>query len=69
MSSAMENRAPTRISKGWIETYATKGVPMIKGAALIFVNSLDGEQLHLRGINTRVVQAGEIRVGDGVRKV
>jgi len=34
-----------------------------------FVNSPDGKQLHLRGINTRVVQAGTIRVGDVVRKV
>jgi MOSC domain-containing protein YiiM len=37
--------------------------------ALKFVNSPDGKQLHLRGINARVVQAGEIRVGDVVRKV
>jgi len=36
--------------------------------ALKFVNSPDGKQLHLRGINTRVVQAGEIRVGDVVKK-
>ena len=33
-----------------------------------FVNSPDGKQLHLRGVNARVVQAGEIRVGDVVRK-
>jgi MOSC domain-containing protein YiiM len=37
--------------------------------ALKFVNSPDGKQLHLRGINARVVQVGEIRVGDVVRKV
>ena len=37
--------------------------------ALKFVNSPDGKQLHLRGINTRVVQAGTIRVGDVVRKI
>ena len=37
--------------------------------ALKFVNSPEGKQLHLRGINARVVQAGEIRVGDVVRKV
>ena len=37
--------------------------------ALKFVNSPDGKQLHLRGINARVVQAGEIRVGDVVKKV
>jgi len=33
-----------------------------------FVNSPEGKRLHLRGINTRVVQAGTIRVGDVVRK-
>jgi len=33
-----------------------------------FVNSPEGKQLHLRGINTTVIQAGEIRVGDGVMK-
>ena len=37
--------------------------------ALKFVNSPDGKQLHLRGINTTVIQAGAIRVGDAVRKV
>jgi hypothetical protein len=36
--------------------------------ALKFVNSPAGKQLHLRGINTRVVRAGTIRVGDLVRK-
>jgi MOSC domain-containing protein YiiM len=34
-----------------------------------FVNSPDGKQLHLRGINTRVIQAGSIRVGDVVKKI
>ncbi len=34
-----------------------------------FVNSKEGKRLHLRGINTRVVQAGTVRVGDAVRKV
>jgi len=33
-----------------------------------FVNSKEGKQLHLRGINARVVQAGKVRVGDVVRK-
>lgn len=37
--------------------------------ALKFVNSPEGKQLHLRGINARVVQAGEIQVGNVVRKV
>jgi MOSC domain-containing protein YiiM len=33
-----------------------------------FVNSAEGKRLHLRGINSRVIQAGEIRLGDVVRK-
>jgi hypothetical protein len=33
-----------------------------------FVNSATGKQLHLRGINARVVQPGLIRVGDIARK-
>ena len=37
--------------------------------ALKFVNSPEGKHLHLRGINTKVVQAGTLRVGDTVRKV
>ncbi len=37
--------------------------------AMKFVNSSEGKQLHLRGINTRVVQGGTIRVGDVVRKI
>jgi hypothetical protein len=37
--------------------------------AVKFVNSLVGKQLHLRGINARVVQPGMIRVGDLARKI
>ena len=37
--------------------------------AMLFVNSPVGKQLHLRGINARVVQPGTIRRGDAVRKV
>lgn len=37
--------------------------------AMKFVNSPEGKQLHLRGINTRVVQSGSIRVGDSIRKL
>lgn len=37
--------------------------------ALKFVNSPEGKRLHLRGINTRVVQGGVIHVGDDVQKV
>jgi hypothetical protein len=38
-------------------------------AAMKFVNSKIGKQLHLRGINARVVSPGIIRVGDPVRKL
>lgn len=37
--------------------------------AMEFVNSPTGKHLHLRGINTRIVQPGTIRVGDMVRKL
>jgi MOSC domain-containing protein len=37
--------------------------------AMLFVNSPLGKELHLRGINTRIVQPGKIRVGDVVRKM
>lgn len=37
--------------------------------ALEWVNAQDKKQLNLRGINARVVQAGEIHVGAGVRKI
>ena len=37
--------------------------------AIKFVNSPEGKQLHLRGINTRVIQPGTIRVGDTLRKI
>lgn len=37
--------------------------------AMMFVNSPLGRQLHLRGINAKVVQPGSIRVGDVARKV
>src|SRR5258707_251085 len=36
--------------------------------AMKFVNSPLGKQLHLRGINARVIQGGIIRVGDVARK-
>ncbi|MBX7221594.1 MAG: MOSC domain-containing protein [Blastocatellia bacterium] len=38
-------------------------------AALKFVNSPVGKELHLRGINAKVVQPGTIRVGDPVTKI
>ena len=37
--------------------------------ALAFVNSPIGKELHLRGINAKVVQSGRIRPGDVVRKL
>src|SRR5688572_669420 len=37
--------------------------------ALKFVTSSEGKQLHLRGINAKVIQAGVIRVGDVVKKI
>jgi MOSC domain-containing protein YiiM len=37
--------------------------------AMKFVNSPLGRQLHLRGINARVVRAGAVRVGDRARKM
>ena len=37
--------------------------------AMKFVNSPLGKQLHLRGVNAKVVQAGVIRVGDVARKI
>lgn len=37
--------------------------------AMKFVNSPEGKRLHLRGINTKVIQSGEIRVGDMIRKL
>lgn len=37
--------------------------------AMKFVNSPLGKQLHLRGVNARVVQGGIIRVGDVARKI
>jgi len=37
--------------------------------AMKFVNSPLGKQLHLRGINARVIQPGVVRVGDVVKKI
>jgi hypothetical protein len=37
--------------------------------ALKFVNLPIGRQLNLRGINAKVVEPGEIHVGDRVKKV
>ncbi len=37
--------------------------------AMKFVNSPEGKRLHLRGINTKVIQAGTIHVGDVIKKL
>lgn len=37
--------------------------------AMKFVNSIIGKELHLRGINAKVVQGGAIQVGDVARKI
>jgi MOSC domain-containing protein YiiM len=37
--------------------------------AVRFVGSTVGKQLQLRGINATVIQAGQIRVGDAIRKL
>lgn len=37
--------------------------------AMNFVNSPVGKQLHLRGINAKVVQAGVVRIGDLAKKI
>ncbi len=37
--------------------------------AMKLVNSDEGRALRLRGVNTKVVQAGKVRTGDEVRKV
>lgn len=37
--------------------------------AMMFVNSPEGKMLRLRGLNARVIQSGDIRTGDIVRKV
>jgi hypothetical protein len=36
--------------------------------AMKFVNSPEGKQLHLRGVNAKVVQEGTVRMGDTVEK-
>ncbi len=37
--------------------------------AMLFVNSPVGKELHLRGINAKVVQSGTIHRGDAVKKI
>ena len=49
-------------------TGCTKFIARFGLPAMQFVNSPVGRALNLRGINTRVVRGGVIRVGDTVRK-
>jgi len=37
--------------------------------AMKFVNSDEGKQLHLRGVNARILQGGTVRSGDMVQKL
>jgi hypothetical protein len=37
--------------------------------AMKFVNSPEGKQLHLRGVNAKIVQGGVVKVGDVVSKL
>jgi len=37
--------------------------------AMKFVNAPEGKRLHLRGINTKIVQPGTVRIGDIVSKI
>jgi MOSC domain-containing protein YiiM len=50
-------------------TGCAKFVARFGREAMLFVNSPLGKQLHLRGVNARVVQPGTIRQGDEVRKL
>ena len=50
-------------------TGCAKFVERFGGDAMKFVNSPVGRELHLRGINAKVVQDGTIRVGDMVQKL
>jgi hypothetical protein len=50
-------------------TGCRKFVQRFGSDATKFVNSPVGRQLHLRGVNARVIQSGSIRRGDVIRKV
>ena len=50
-------------------TGCAKFVARFGREAMLFVNSPLGKQLHLRGINARVVRPGTIRQGDEVRRL
>jgi hypothetical protein len=78
MDISMENLPPwTRLGLGTAvievtdqpHTGCEKFMSRFGKDALKFVNSPEGKRLRLRGMNTRVVQAGLIHVGDTVRKL
>lgn len=50
-------------------TGCQKFVERFGADAMKFVNSAVGRELHLRGINAKVVRPGPIRVGDRVKKI
>jgi hypothetical protein len=50
-------------------TGCQKFVSRFGGEAMKFVNSPIGRELHLRGINAKVVQPGRVRVGDVAKKI
>lgn len=50
-------------------TGCQKFVERFGADAMKFVNSAVGRELHLRGINAKVVQPGTIRLGDVVKKI
>jgi hypothetical protein len=61
-SSVIEVTAPPHLG-------CQKFVARFGREAMKFVNSPLGKQLHLRGVNARVIQGGIIRVGDFARKI
>ena len=73
--SACYDRSRLQFAKNIVEVTAephtgcAKFVERFGLDAMKFVNSSLGRQLHLRGINAKVVQRGVIRVGDVVRKI
>jgi hypothetical protein len=78
MDLSVENLPPgTRLSIGSAiievtpppHTGCKKFVARFGLEAMKFVNSPLGKELHLRGINAKVVQAGVIRVGQVVKKI
>jgi MOSC domain-containing protein YiiM len=78
MDLSTENLPPgTRLSLGSAVVEVTaqphtgckKFVARFGMEAMKFVNSTVGKELHLRGINARVVRPGVIRVGQVVRKI